>query len=107
MKISVEKIRIFASGFSKVLEEQEVKSTKDLEKLVGKQFKVKRQIKDFVSFDNRPSNFSTMAYTISYTRPGVGIPIELKINNTLDYSQVIIKANRLIEGYSQFSVDLF
>ena len=48
-----------------------------------------------------------MAYTISYTRLGVGIPIELKINNTLDYSQVIIKANRLIEGYSQFSVDLF
>jgi len=60
-----------------------------------------------MSFDNHPSNFGTMAYTISYTKPGAGILIELKINNTLDYSQVIIKLQRLIEGYSPFSRDPF
>jgi len=35
-------IRIFASGFLKVLEEQKVKSTQDLERLVGRQFGVEK-----------------------------------------------------------------
>ena len=107
MKININDIRIFASGFLKVLEEQEVKSAADLEKLLGKQLKVEHQEQDFVAFDNRPSNLSTMAYTLSYIQQEAGIPIELKINGVLNYSQVIIKSQKPLAGYSPFSVDSF
>ncbi len=107
MKIKADDIRMFASGFLKILEEQEVKSAQDLERLIGKEFKIEQKESDFLSFTNRPSNLSTMAYTISYIRPGSGIPIELKINSSLNYSQVIIKTQELIEDYTPFSVDTF
>ncbi len=107
MKIKTDDIRIFASRFLKVLEEQGVKSTQDLEKLIGKEVEIEQQAPDFLSFEKRPSNLSTMAYTISYIKPESGIPIEIKINSELDYSQVIIKTQELIEGYTPFSVDPF
>ena len=107
MKIDIKDIRIFALGFLKILEKQEVKSASDLEKLLGKQLKVEHQAQDFVAFDNRPSNLGTMAYTLSYIRQGVGIPIELKINSVLNYSQVILKSQKSLVGYSAFSVDPF
>jgi len=107
MEIEIGDLRNFASRFLQVLEEQEVKSARDLERLVGTQVMVEQPNGDFVLFENRPSNLSTTAYTISYIRNGLGIPIELKINNVLAYSQIIIKTKLLIRGYSPFAIDPF
>jgi len=78
-----------------------------LDNILGKELKIEHQEQDFVAFDNRTSNLGTMAYTLSYIRQGAGIPIELKINSVLNYSQVILKSQKSLVGYSAFSVDPF
>lgn len=107
MKIYIRDLKKFAAEFLRILEDQKIESTKDLEGLIGQQFRIENQIQDFISFENRPSNLNTMAYTISYTKPGTGIPIELKINSSLNYSQIIIKAQEVIYSYLPFMIDTF
>lgn len=63
--------------------------------------------KDFVSFEMRPSNYFTTAYTISYIRHGTGIPIEVRVNFDLEYYTIIIKSKEKIKSYIPFSEDFF
>ena len=38
---------------------------------------------------------------------GVGIPLEIRINPSLDYTKIILKNKKRIEGYDEFSKDHF
>ncbi len=106
MKIDAQEIKQMAKKFLSVLDREGIQTNEDLEEKLGKNFTLENS-QDFISIVSRPSNCETIAYTISYTRPGTGIPIELEINEQLNYSQIILKAQEKLEGYSHFHSDQF
>jgi hypothetical protein len=55
----------------------------------------------------RPSVSGTKALTISYVQQGLGIPLELKLNLALIYSEVILKMQEVLQGYAPFAQDVF
>ena len=56
----------------------------------------------------RPSNGITYAHTISYRNPSSDIPLEVKINPTLNYTAVILKGQfPAPEGYEAWGDDDF
>ncbi len=108
MKITEKRIKQVAKNLVELLDEEKVHSAEDLEKLLGKRIFVRGSQLDYVEVAFRPSNFGTSALTISYTAPYVeGIPLEIRINSSLNYSQIILKMRRKIEGYSIFERDLY
>ena len=62
---------------------------------------------DFIEIVLRPSLENTTTYTVSYTRPGTGIPLEIKVNPASKYSLIILKTERLVIGYSNIVTDRF
>lgn len=107
MKITKTELRKIAGNFLGLLERENLRTTNDLEARLGERFLINEEAQDFVSITLRPSNLSTQAYIISYIRSQSGIPVELKVNPILDYTQVILKAQDSLEGYSQFGFDAF
>ncbi|MCH8945426.1 MAG: hypothetical protein IIA85_00695 [Nanoarchaeota archaeon] len=104
MKLSKKDIKVISAEFLELLDGESVFKNKDLERMIGKVINGTNP-KDKLVFDNRPSNLGTMAYTISYVREGTGIPLEIKMNPSLDYSQVIIKLQESLVGYDSFARD--
>ncbi len=103
MKFYPADIRQVSSELLKTLEKEKVATEEDLERMMGQTIALKEN--NIVDFQKIPSNFGTMAYTVSYIRPKSGIPLELKINTELDYSQVILKAQTKLEQYKPFTRD--
>ena len=106
MKISKEELKKTAERFHETLEREKIESVGDLEKNLGKTFVVAGS-EENIFIEMRPSNHGTMAYTVSYNHPLTGIPMELKINPSQEYSQVIIKSGEEIEDYFPFTEDVF
>lgn len=109
MPITIPDLRRISKNFLTILDKEKIMSVNDLEAKLGKEFLSDEDgaVQEYVSILNIPSNQDAMAFTVSYVRPGTGIPIELKINPVLDYSQVIIKAKDMIGGYLPFGSDEF
>jgi len=106
MKLFKEDIKVISAEFLKLMDKESIFANEDLERMIGKE--INGNISgDKLIFDNRPSDLGTMAYTVSYIREGAGIPLELKINPSLDYARVIVKSQDCIFGYDLFSVDIF
>ena len=106
MKFFKKDIKVISAEFLKLMDKESVFANEDLERMVGKE--INGNISgDRLVFDNRPSDLGTMAYTVSYVREGTGIPLELKINPSLDYVRVIVKLQDCIFGYDPFSADIF
>ena len=64
-------------------------------------------LKTYIEADQRPSSLGTTALTYSYIVKGLGIPLEVRINQSLDYSKIIIKTHEQLPGYSPFVTDPF
>ena len=105
MKIELPELRIIASDFLEFLNKEEISSIQDLENRLNRKYLIHQKPKDMLSFKLRPSNLGTKTHTISYTRDETGIPLEIKINNSLKYSIIILKAQNIIEGYNIFNID--
>ncbi len=105
MRISLDDIRNIARNFLEVLSREGIQSNGDLEKRIGETFSLSSE--DFVTIVLRPSDLGTSAYSVSYIRHGTGIPVELRINEKLDYSRVCIKLQERIDGYLPFGSDIF
>ena len=88
-----------------LLNEEKIASLDDIRSRIGGRFQVSDSLSDYVSFEERPSNFGTTAYVVAYTIPGVGIPVEARVNPRLFYSKVILKFNGLLYGYKPFRSD--
>lgn len=84
----------------------EVKSTADLQKLVGTPWSCD-PLTHIITLTYRPSEHATQALTLSYLWPGVGIPIEARINPAFRYSRIILKAGELFDEYRAFDLDSF
>ncbi len=77
----------------------------DLDAMLDQSFPATGAAHIFVEL--RLSQKNTSAYTISYIVPGLGIPLEVKVNRTLMWSMLIIKADLAPAGYQTFSSDSF
>ncbi len=106
MKISLEELSKIAGNFLYLLEKEGIEKTDDLEKRIGTTIKLEKS-NDFIVITTRPSNYSTLAYTISYHRSELGIPFELKINKQLGYSHVFIKSEEELKDYTTFHFDYY
>lgn len=107
MKLSKKEIGKIAKDFLDFLDRERIFSTKDLEQRLDKNFLIDEKIKSSVSISLNSSEFYTKAYTISYIRKGLGIPLEVKVNLVLEYSRIIIKCEEKIKSYTPFVLDSF
>ncbi len=106
MKVLPSDLEQIAKNFLSSLDREKINSNVSLKNRMGETIQLDKY-NDFITFELRPSNFGTQAYTISYTRLNTGIPIELKVNESLDYSQIILKVHKTLEGYFVFAIDPF
>ncbi len=106
MKISLEDLGKIAGNFLYLIEKEGIEKTDDLEKRIGTTIKLEKS-EDFVIITTRPSNHNTLAYTIAYHCPSLGIPLELKINKEKEYSQVFIKSGKELKSYKTFHFDMY
>ena len=108
MKITPKDIGKFATEFLHVLERENINSSGALEKRIqggGQEFTI--NVQESLVIMLRPSQKGTLTCTMSYIVQGVGTPIELKINNELDYTKSIIKSIKIIPEYLEFAKDEF
>lgn len=108
MLITKDKFNQIASNLLDFLDKESIKDISDLEELIDKEFQINVETKEFIEIALRPSNLGTLAHTISYIWPGAGIPIEARINLDLDYSQIIVKLDKIeLPGYNKCATDPF
>lgn len=106
MRITPADLATIAKSFLRLLEQENVTTCQDLERRLGSRHEIKGT-RDFISFTRRPSDLNTSTYTISYVREGTGVPIELKINADLDYTNIILKFTGRLQNYAPFALDIF
>ena len=113
MEITRKLLSEYSKYFLDILGKEEVKTVGDLERLAGQTIPVDGRKQDYVSIRFTPSNGGTTAIDASYIvqhrqdEIGGGAPLCLKVNTKLGYSQIMIKTNCEIEGYSPFGKDPF
>lgn len=108
MEITKKVIRGAAKRLIKFFDKRKIDSPNKLDALIGKSFPLRDSLQYSIDISLRPSNDRTLAYTISYVSPTLnGIPLEVKINQQLNYSIVIVKMMKNLENYSVFSIDEF
>lgn len=101
MELSKEYIQKMAMSLNKIFDDNRMSKTSDFDSMFGK--KIGMEGGESVTFEYRPSNSNTLAYVVSLHKEGVGIPIELRININLGYTNVILKSLHVFEGYSEFA----
>ena len=62
---------------------------------------------EFIDVSMRDSNLDTQALAIGYIIPGIGMPIEVRINRELGYCRIIIKADFNLPAFIPFGMDNF
>jgi hypothetical protein len=107
MSISKEYIGKISENVLKLLDKEKVASSSDLDRLMNQTFPVGEKTKEQILVESRPSRSGTMAKVISYTVPGCGIPLEVRLNEEQRYSVLIVKGNFNLKGYEPFAQDVF
>lgn len=102
MTFSLSQVGVIARRLLSYAEEQGIRTSDDVVRATPS---FVRRGADALEFSLRPSEGGSRAYTLSYISPGKGIPLEVRMNRTLGYSQVIMKADQVVEGYTPFSSD--
>lgn len=107
MKISIKKLAKFADNFYQTLKGVEIDSQEKLEKKIGHVFQLNGVLNEYIQLTMRPSG-GGKAYTASYISPGLGIPIQFRINDNHNYLRFILKSVNLIDEYlPPFAKDRF
>ena len=100
--ITREDLRRYSLGVLGLLEREKIDSIEELKKRLGESFEVPEGI---VQLEQAPSGLNpipdSIAYTMSYIIRGKGIPLEVRLNPTVNYSLIIIKSGSTVDGYSQ------
>jgi len=106
-RIYAQELRDLAGIVLRTLDEQKILSLKDLRANLGKKFSIKEFPEDRIEILERPSNYETKSLVLSYIREGIGIIINTISNERLRYSDIIVKGQFGIKGYSPFDIDIF
>ena len=104
--ISRGQLGTYAHSLLDFLEEKNITQIERLEQMMDAEYAVGEN-DEYIHLHQRPSNGGTFTYTISYMVSEVGIPIEVKLNSQLGYSQVIVKGDFTLREYEIFARDAF
>lgn len=113
MKISRQKLSEVCRIFLEVLDKEGIANLEGLEALAGQATPIDGKPQDYLIVEWRPSNLGTRAIDASYViqhergKLGGGIPLSVKVNRELNYSQLIIKTPSELPGYAPFFQDQF
>lgn len=103
MKFYQRDIEVVVDSFLQSLEW--IKTLEDIERLHGQSLPLIGS--DHIEFSLRPSRHNTHAHTVSYVKPNSGIPLDVKLNPRLSYTEIILKMAERIPLYEPFGVDPF
>ena len=104
--ITQEKLKEIARSILDLLEKENIDSIGSLFSRLGESFNIKRE-DHIIQIESRPSESESEAYTISYIIPTGGIPLEIRMNHDLNYSNIIVKTNSGLKDYTSFAFDYF
>lgn len=107
MLLSKKDLGKIAADFLEVLARERVGTMEALESRLGTKLSLNNGMSDEIVFGVGNSQNGTNAWYIDYCREGLGLPIEIRLNRTLDYSKFIVKCEQEIKGYSPFAADPF
>ena len=106
MAIKKTDLQRYSSEILEFFERGKITSFGELEKKIGDSF---RTSEGHICLEIRPSSALTVL-TLSYISPSKGIPIEIGLNRTYGYSDIIIRSKDEIADYnptySEFSSSL-
>jgi len=107
MKITTEDIARTTSRLIEILDNSRVISIKDIEGFVGKNLPYKGAFEDFVKVESKHWQDDSITFTLKYFNPKVGGEpvLQIKINEKLNYTMFILKAQETLEGYMHFAFD--
>ena len=96
------------------MDEAGVTDVESLADRLGNKISIPGREREFVELSLRSSNLRTLALDASYIiypaadgSVGGGIPLDVKVNPTLNYSQFFVKADSAIRGYNKIDRDVF
>lgn len=106
-QISKSDLRDIAKQFLEFIDKEKIYSLEDLNQKDGERFDLDTITGDFIEIELRPSKSKTPASTISYIIPKIGIPLEVRMNASENYSVVIVKNSAMFEGYLKLASDKY
>jgi len=106
MSITKEYLGRVAESVLRILGNEKITSFPDLDRIMNQKFSIDKKT-DYISVELRPSNLGTTVRTISYIAPGHGIPLEVRVNEELKYSRIIVKGDFNLPDYIPFAQDIF
>ena len=92
-----------ASEILSFLAWKDIRDVADLGSLMG--YHHMHGSKDTIIVERRPSDQGTTARVVSYVIPNIGIPLELRANDTLCYTMLIAKGDFELPDYESFEMD--
>lgn len=108
MIITRQMLKTNAERLLETLQEDGISSLELAFGAVGRQIKFREALPDHTHIFTSHSNAGTTALKISYICPDFeGVPLELVVNPTLNYRQVILKCIEPVSGYSTFGLDRY
>lgn len=109
MRITRGMVGEIARSFLDVLDAWVIEDDSDLERCVGRSFRVSGEDSSRVDLTLNPSGSGTSTHTVSYVTPEELIPLEVKVNKVFGYVNVILKAQEVLRerGYTCFAYDTF
>lgn len=106
MRITKEKIGNYAENILIFLEEERIKSLKDLEDRLGNNYLLDNEKSIALELTLRPSHVLPVI-TLSLTVHEEGIPIEIRAHDKLDYWHCVVKCYEELPDYQTFIRDKF
>jgi len=107
MSINKEYLGRITKNVLKILDNEKITSLSDLDRLMNQTFLVDENTKEQVLVESRPSNLGTTTRVITYAAQGRGIPLEVRVNEELKYSKIIVKGDFNLPEYRPFYQDIF
>jgi len=107
MSINKEYLGRITKNVLKILDNEKITSLSDLDRLMNQTFLVDENTKEQVLVESRPSNLGTTARVITYAAQGRGISLEVRVNEELKYSKIIVKGDFNLPEYRPFYQDIF
>jgi len=106
MKITTEDVAKTTSRMLEMLVSSKIINSKDLEYFVGKSLSSTGAFEDFVKVESKPWQDDSTTFTLKYFNPKDAEPVlQIKINEKLNYTVFILKAQERLEGYEDFAFD--
>jgi hypothetical protein len=105
MLLSKSDLGRIAANFLEVLARERINTLENIKSRLGTKLGLNNGMPDEIKFGVGNSRNGTKTWFIDYCRGRLGIPIEMRFNRKLSYSQSIVKCEQEIKGYSQFLMD--